>query len=111
MVVSESRLVKAVIAEASFVNPPCAGHKGPVLAKNLGARVNLREPLRLQLARIGNGAGIVAEEIQAAERVALAQAVIHFPNCIVGTHRVGQAEVDRTSWIGAIVQREATAVA
>src|ERR1700722_11414606 len=51
VIVSESGLVKAVITEASYVNPPRARHKDPVLAKNLGARVNLCKPFRLQLTR------------------------------------------------------------
>src|SRR5438105_3491283 len=61
VVVGKGRLVQAVVPKTGFVDPMWAGHPGPVLAENLGARVDLREPFRLQLTGVGNRTGIVAE--------------------------------------------------
>ena len=97
VVAGESRLVQAVVAKTSFIHPMCGRHIGPVLSKNLGAGVDLGKPSALQLAGVGNCAGVVAEEIHAAERVALVQVVIHFPDRIVGAHHIGEAEINRVT--------------
>src|ERR1700690_33629 len=111
VVAGESGLVKPVVSKTSLIHPAGGGDIGPVFAKNLGTRVNLSQPSSLQLAGIGNRAGIVAEEIHATERIALIQVVIHFPDCIVGTHGIGEAEVDGVTRNGAGIEGEAAAVA
>src|SRR6266852_2213174 len=112
VVIGKGRLVKAVVAKTSFVDPSRIGHEGPALAKHLSASVDLREPFRLQLTGIRNGPRIVAKEIHAAKSAALVEAVIDLTNRVICTHGVGQAEVDgEVGGVGARVEREAAAVA
>ena len=111
MVVGEGWLVKAVIAETSFVDPACIRHIRPVLAKNLSASVNLREPFGLQLTGIRNRTGIISEEVDAAEGVAFVQVVVDFTHCVIGIHAVGQPVGDRAVRIGTGVQRKSATVA
>ena len=87
-------LVEAVIAEAGFIHPACIWDPGPVLSEDLRARVDIGEPLRLNLKCVGDRPGVVAEEVQGAEVVAIIVVIVDFANHIVDTHCVRQAVVD-----------------
>src|SRR6267378_169376 len=108
VVAYESGLVKAVISEAGFIYPPRARGPSPVFAEHLSASVNVGEPLRLNLKRIGDRPRVVAKKIQAAEVVVIIWLKIDFPNHVVDAHSVGQAVVDlcRTRRIRTIVDGE-----
>src|SRR5438552_5533095 len=113
VIVGESRLVQAVVAKARFVYQARAGDEGPVRAQNLGAGVNLGQPLRLQLLRVGNSAGIVSKEVASADHVAVADVVIDLYYGVVGADGVGQSIVDGGGpvRIGAVVRGKALAIA
>src|SRR5207302_5069134 len=113
VIVGESRLIQAVVAKARFVYKARAGDEGPVRAQNLGAGVNLGQPLRLQLLRVGNSAGIVSKEVASADHVAVADVVIDLYYGVVGADGVGQSIVDGGGpvRIGAVVRGKALAIA
>src|SRR5246127_173817 len=89
VIVGESRLVQAVVTKARFVYQARVGDEGPVRAQNLSAGVNLGQPLRLQLLRVGNSAGIVSKEVASANQVAVADVVIDLYDGVVGADGVG----------------------
>src|ERR1700746_735666 len=113
VIVGESRLVQAVVAKARFVYQARVGDEGPVCAQNLGAGVNLGQPLWLQLLRVGNSAGIVPKEVASADHVAVADVVIDLYDGIVGADGIRQSIVDGRGpvWIGAVVRGKALAIA
>ena len=103
-------LIEAVVSESSFVDPVGTGNVSPVQAHYLGARVDLSQPLRLQLQRIVHRSGIVAEEICAAQCVALIDAVIDLPNCVIGAYGVWKASYYGCP-IRTVVRREPVSIA
>src|SRR5580700_55290 len=103
-------LIETVVSKSSLVDPVGTGNVGPVQAHYLGARVDLGQPLRLQLKGIIHRSGIVAEEICPAQCVALVDAVIDLPNRVVGAHGVRKPGCYRCS-VRTVVRREPISVA
>src|ERR1019366_2548274 len=67
----QCRLGKAVVSNARFIPPAGTGSPRPTSANHLGARVNLRPPLRLQLRKVFHRPRVVPEEVYPAEAVVL----------------------------------------
>src|SRR5208282_2608276 len=86
----QCRLVKAVISEACFIHPARTGIPRPTSANHLGARVNLRPPLRLILRKVFDRPRIVSEEVHPADAVILVDVEIHFADRIVNGDVVGE---------------------
>ena len=81
----------------------------PASANYLGARVNVRPPLRLQLRKVFDRSCVVPEEVHAADAVVLVDVEIHFADHIVNGDVVGESIRD----IGALslIRGETSSVA
>src|ERR1019366_5415929 len=106
-------LVEAVVTEARFVHPVRTGNPRPVLARHLGARVDPRLPLRLELTGVGYQTAVVAEEIHGGQDVFVIGVKVHLADGVVGTYGIGEPVIDRVGArrIGPVVGGESTAVA
>ena len=98
-VAGQRGLVEAVIADARFVDPLCIRSPDPIASDHLSSGMDVGTPLRLQLGKIFDRSGVVAEEIHPADGVALVEVVIHFGNYVVDPHFVGKSlhDVDRSA--------------
>src|SRR5437016_12264897 len=63
VIVGESRLVQAVVAKARFVYQARVDDEGLVRAQTQDAGVNVGKPMRLQMLRVANRAGIGSKEV------------------------------------------------
>jgi hypothetical protein len=95
MVGCKRGLVQAIVPEPRFIHPARAGNPGPVRIHNLRAGVNRGQPFRLQFARVIDRTRILAEEIKAAERMAIIDVVVHLADGIVAVDSVRIADVER----------------
>ena len=93
MVVGKRRLIEAVVAKPSLIDQTGTEDPCPAQPHHLGTGMDEGEPFRLDLARVGDSAVVIAEEIQAVERVLLVDLVIDLAYGVVGRHIVGRPKL------------------
>src|ERR1700730_5039601 len=103
----ERRLVEPVVSETGFIDPMRTWNVGPIHAEDLRASVNEGQPNRLHFLRVIHGPGVVAEEVSAADGVAVVDAVIDLAYGIVGIDDVWESDSHEPRGRGLIVERKA----
>src|SRR5579871_3874008 len=79
----QRRLIQAVVAGPRFVHPARARSPDPASTNHLRPRVNVREPILLQLGKIFHRARVVSEEVSTVDAVTIVQVIVDLSHNII----------------------------